>query len=177
MMLERAYYDPLYKQYEALLLLDADAMIYDFSRDIADLLPRDKLLVAHKVKNTDSNYTANINLGVTLWNLQHPVLPIIVEKWKKLCLQRILNRSNLDDNDQVPLQKLLNQLPDVQRQKLVLAVSHELGYGRGRLVKHFIRPNKKSWNQTGLESRIQKIRTAIAEICTAIQPPPVFCEA
>jgi hypothetical protein len=48
-----------------------DAMMYDFSRDIAHLLPQDKMLVAHKVVRGDSPVTANINIGVTLWNLQH----------------------------------------------------------------------------------------------------------
>ncbi len=71
MLLQKVPTDESYSHYDKLLILDMDAMMYDFSRDIAHLLPQDKMLVAHKVVRGDSPVTANINIGVTLWNLQH----------------------------------------------------------------------------------------------------------
>ena len=59
-------------EYDMLLLLDADAMIYDFSKDIRSYIPNGDdttMLVAHRVNANEGIHSWDINNGVTLWNL------------------------------------------------------------------------------------------------------------
>ena len=163
-LLERAVRE---KYYDLLLLLDSDAMLFDFSRDIASLMMNDTtMLVAHKVHRADSNHTGNINNGVTLWNLRHPATSKVAQRWKEKCLIRIRNQTHLRDDDQTPLQSILQkELTESQRRELILALSDQLGYGKGQFVKHFIRHDAKNWTHTGLERRATKIRKAIQDIC------------
>ena len=60
-------------KYDQLLLLDADAMIYDLDFDITKLCEIDDILAAHRVsqKNPEPR-TYNANNGIVLWNLQNP---------------------------------------------------------------------------------------------------------
>ena len=155
-----------YQQYDKLLILDSDAMMYDFSRDIASLM-EDEMLVAHKVSHNETrNYTTNINIGVTLWNLRHPEIIPIVKKWKQACLSWIRNKARIHDNDQTPLHDILKEnFSERQLQELILAVTDELGYGKGQFVRHFIRSNGNDWNNTGIERRRAKIQESIDEVC------------
>jgi len=154
-------------QYHLLLILDSDAMLFDFDRDLANFMTQNNtLLVAHKVKRDDVDSTSNINIGVTLWNLRHPATLQLARRWKERCLQRIRFQTGLCDNDQTPLQEILrDELTENQRSELLFAVSDEFGYSHGRFVKHFIRPKASDWNDTGIEQRTRKIRRAIHELC------------
>jgi hypothetical protein len=188
MILERVLTDPSYQQYTALLLLDADALVYDFSRDIVStLLPRDKILVAHQVEQSDPVHrdnapTFNINIGVTLWNLRHPSTLSLVQVWKSECLYRIQKQPHLRDSDQTPLQNILRQMTRAQQSRYILALSdNELGYSHGRYIRHFIRSNAKNWTATNgtIQSRRAQIEASIDTICgqsfTAQHHPPAAC--
>lgn len=197
-ILELLLSDPNFKgKYDRLLLLDSDAMIYDFSRDMAaSFIPqykgdeqvmntlasvvkrKDYVFVAHKTNKTDVNNTGSINIGVTLWNLRHPITPYVVQKWKWRSLSRL--RRFKDDDDQSPLQHILKEdIPPERRQQVVLAVEGEFGYSRGRFVKHFIRPDFTTWitkdtetkNSSQLNNeRLSKIQNALTEVCTKYHP-------
>jgi hypothetical protein len=79
-------------RYDAVLLLDADALLFDFTRDVGDLLPCHKMLVAHDVaspQHNDSSSTTNINIGVTLWNLRHELTASTITAWRRESIRRL----------------------------------------------------------------------------------------
>jgi hypothetical protein len=140
--------------YDYMVLLDADAIFYDFERDIAQLIPDNKLLVAHKVRRDDVPGTGNVNIGVTLWNLRHPAASWLVNRWKKTCCS---------DDDQTPLQRILKrELTQVERDSIVQAVSKEFSYGKGTFIKHFIRAGV---DEASVERRVSKIQRVWEEVC------------
>ena len=157
--------------YDGLLILDADAMMYDFSRDIADLLSPNSVLVAHKTNSSEGPHTGSINAGVTLWNLRHKLTPYVAERWKSKCLRRIEQQSDdkLDD-DQAPLQFLLKyELDQNRREKVVYAIENEFHYARGTFIRHFIRPAGSTWTNNTMDSestRLMKIERSANEVCT-----------
>eukprot|EP00522_Entomoneis_paludosa_P009583 CAMPEP_0172447424 /NCGR_PEP_ID=MMETSP1065-20121228/6748_1 /TAXON_ID=265537 /ORGANISM="Amphiprora paludosa, Strain CCMP125" /LENGTH=128 /DNA_ID=CAMNT_0013198727 /DNA_START=110 /DNA_END=493 /DNA_ORIENTATION=- len=53
--------------YDAVLVLDSDALIVDLDFDALELLPETYLLAAEKASVVDTNSTWDINAGVTLW--------------------------------------------------------------------------------------------------------------
>lgn len=151
--------------YDVLVLMDADAILYDFDRDIVELIPPDKLLVAHKVCRNDSDSTSMINIGVTVWNLRHPLANEVARQWKEKCLERITS-GRLDD-DQKPLQDLFKYgMTDQQREQSILALSDEFAYGHGTFIKHFIRRDHNDWDvNKSLERRIRNIEQASLDVC------------
>jgi hypothetical protein len=169
MILERVLTDPYYQKYDMLLILDSDALMYDFSRDIAAILPENRLMAAHKVSDSDEedDATWNVNIGVTVWNLRHQAALPLCLAWKQACLHRIRHQSSLRDSDQTPLQTILRRIPKEDRQKIVSAVPKELGYRYGRWVRHFIRPDANNWTDftTTMEYRLEGIRKTVDEIC------------
>jgi hypothetical protein len=187
--------DP-FQVYDRLLILDADAMMYDFSKNIVTLLPEDDelVLVAHKNHPDDPEATGSINIGVSLWNLRNPYTPYIVQRWRQKCWDRIRHQRN--DDDQAPLQEIIKcDLDDKRREQVVLALSEEFRFGRGTLVKHFFRaPHQihnnsnasassfQAWNpfssyvmksstqaESSGQQRIDKIRATASEVCERYQ--------
>jgi hypothetical protein len=180
------------RQYDSLLILDADAMLFDFSRDITTLLPPDMLpsgaafttapnvstgsssrakrgalLVAHKTNRTDVPATGSINVGVTLWNLRHPLTPALLDRWKLMCELRMW--SGRGDDDQAPLQSILKKdLDATKRERVVYAISKEFAYDNGLFVKHFIRPARSAWNvsERTQQYRLTKMQQAAEEVCS-----------
>jgi hypothetical protein len=98
--------------YDAVLLLDADALLYDFTRDVGDLLPAHKMLVAHDVaspRHNDSS-TTNINIGVTLWNLRHELTASTIAAWRRESIRRLDHYLwTYRTDDQAVLQHVLRQ--------------------------------------------------------------------
>ena len=183
MILERVLTDPSYQKYDMLMILDSDAMMYDFSRDIASILPDSRLIAALKVSGNDleDDATWNINIGVTVWNLRHRAARPLCRTWKKACIHRIENLISLRDSDQAPLQTILRKISDEDRSKIVWAVPKELGYRHGRWVRHFIRPNAENWTDFAvtMEHRLNGIETTIDEICNKTMDLPKdlnFCQ-
>ena len=167
-------------KYDYLLLLDSDAMIYDFNRDITQLLlPPEKMILAHQVvgHNNNQNEFYNINIGVTLWNIRHTLIRTIVRRWKILCYYRIIFQ--LDDNDQISLQNLLRYFVTFGRSLTstneylhtnVIEENHiDFAYRGGTFVKHFIRYNSKAWIQDD-QHRIEEISKVANEICIRHEP-------
>jgi hypothetical protein len=147
--------------YDQLLLLDADAMIYDFTFDITKLVTNQTMLVAQRVHDYDPPQTWNVNNGVTLWNLHHPLTATVANAWTKAC------KTGLPDNrpfrgDQFYLHKVLKE----ENYSLAVAgVWNEFYYRDGTVVKHFQRSNMLSWNDTGLDVRLERMERVAQEIC------------
>lgn len=155
-------------RHDRLLLLDADAMVYDFDRDIAAAVPDNRVFTAHRTHGNVTN-TGSVNVGVTVWNLRHPLTPMIVQRWKQSCLARI--RDNKHDDDQAPLQHFLKELPDAQRDRVVYAIPDELGYAKGAWIKHFIR-RSDDWRAGRLrgDERQAQITAAARTVCRRYYP-------
>jgi hypothetical protein len=177
-------YDPEYRGlYDRLLLLDSDAMLYDFSRDISTyFIPIqstnnfsgriedriDFVFAAHKTNKSDANNTESVNIGVSLWNLSHPLTPLVVDRWKMASISRL--RRFKDDDDQGPLQSMLKAMPPEHIQRVIIGVSDELGYGKGTFVKHFIRTDFSTWITKDTETKRIARRLMLNEVCVRYDP-------
>lgn len=122
--------------YEFLLILDSDAMMFDFDRDISLAIPLDKMIMAHKVLKYGRD--CNVNIGVVLWNLNHPLTARTLRLWKRRSLSRIM--LGLRDDDQLPLQRVLSMLLRERwrhnnRGNPIHAVQQEFQYGDGTMIK------------------------------------------
>ena len=167
-------------KYDYLLLLDSDAMVYDFNHDISpSLLPDHKMILAHKVggDNEHPKRYYNINIGVTLWNLRHAMIHTVLRRWKILCYYRIIFQ--LEDNDQNPLQNILRHFVTFGRshsstnhylRTQIIEENHDdFAYRGGTFVKHFIRHNSKEWIQDE-RHRIEEISNVANDICIRHDP-------
>lgn len=148
-------------EYDHLLLLDADTLIYDFSFDISRLVPSNEtMLVAQRTHQEDPTATRNINNGITLWNLHHPLTRQVADDWDQAC------RDGIPDNrpyrgDQFYLRQVLKS---EDRVAAISSVWDEFYYRDGTVVKHFQRSNSRSWNETGLDTREDRILNATKDI-------------
>jgi hypothetical protein len=177
---QRAMYDKLEllrmalrqkDKYDQLLLLDADAIIYDLGFDITELAEQDDLLVAHRVsqKNPDP-HTWNVNNGIVLWNLEHPETTHVADEWEKLT--RTAVSGGKAHGDQHYLQSVLKLQ---NRHEHVKGLAIEFFYGQGTIAKHFIRTHATNeWENNRIDDREVAIGDAVIEIC---QEFPSDCEA
>jgi hypothetical protein len=112
----------------------------------------------------NSNRTWNVNIGVTLWNLHHPLTAPVVQAWKYKSQRRIWFGQK--DDDQKPLQTILRGISQSENDRPVLAMDREFGYMGGKFIRHFIRPSSKSWtDDESIKQRIDGIARTGAEIC------------
>ena len=172
------------KEYDLLLLLDADAMIYDFSKDLRSYLPVDSdvMLVAHRVNANEGPHSWDINNGVTLWNLQHPMTSVVVDDWYHRTLYELnrnpTTRRYMLTGDQSVLQAVLRE---ENRKDYVYTYVNEFQYRNGTVIKHFIRENllwdkHDVWKMTSLESRSTNIQNASNYVCNKYHPACVGIE-
>jgi hypothetical protein len=161
------------RRYDMVLLLDADAMIYDFSKDMRTYLPSsdEYMLAAHQVNANDDRHTWDINNGVTIWNLHHPLTPVVVEDWyerTRVALNRNpTTRAYMLTGDQAMLHGALRK---GDRRKAVYAYTEEFRYRNATVIKHFIRENldwknDNVWKSTSLESRSANTQNATRQVC------------
>ena len=159
------------QQYNQVLVLDTDAMIVDFDFDITTLLKNTSdFLAAHRVDPNDSHRTWNMNIGVSLWDLKHPLTAGIVKKWFKLTVEDMTKaikrgRGDLEHGDQNFLHRVLYR--DENSVRHVNALADEFKYDKGTVVKHFVRQGKEKtiWDGNSLSGRIEMIKTAIFGVC------------
>jgi hypothetical protein len=147
--------------FDQILIMDADTLIYDFSFDVTRLLSEDYMLVAQRTHEDDPPATRNINNGITLWNLYHPLTEVVARDWDNAC------REGMPDNrpfrgDQYYLRQVLKE---EDRESAVSAVWDEFYYRDATAIKHFQRSNSRSWNDTGLDSCKEKIQNATRQVC------------
>lgn len=155
----RAYYDYL-------LILDADAMIYDFDRDISDLMPSTSLLAANRVlakKGVKKRATWKINAGVTLWNLHHPYTYHLADGWTQAAVG-FMNGRNNNQGDQLFLYHVLKN--NASMEESVYSLGKEFNYNKATVIKHVKRPDLTyTIGKTALDSRSKVIQQFTREIC------------
>jgi hypothetical protein len=152
--------------YDQVLILDTDAMIVNFDLDVTTLLDHDNdnhhrhhpyLVAAHRVWKHDWHNTWDINAGVTLWNLHHPMAQSVADTWQHLSQHhpRQVLRQN---DDQYFLQKTLMDLGFWNR--AVHSLRDQFHYYEATVIKHFKR-DARSWTTTSLEQRMLRIQEVI----------------
>ena len=149
-------------KYDQLLILDAEAMIYDLNFDVTTLLQDDDLLVAQRGEENDlRTHTWNINNGIVLWDLNHAIAPQVAEEWYKTSRSAV--ESGDSHGDQHYLQAVLRE---GNRQQFVRSLEQEFGYRRGTVIKDFIRQQANNeWDKTRVDAREAEITSVIKEIC------------
>ena len=170
---ERARYDKIEllklalsknESYDQLLLLDADAIMYDLDLDITTLVADEDLLAAHAVSSKSGPRTWNINNGVVLWNLGHFLVHRVADEWYTNTVAGV--SAHKKHGDQHYLQVILKQGDGHAH---VQALPTEFKYEKGTVVKHFLRAKSSHWNNTGIDEREESILSIIRDICARHQ--------
>lgn len=154
------------QMYDFLFLLDADAVVYNQSRSVMEVVGNvqaalktthsQPILIAHQ--NGDNDDPWNINNGVTVWNLRHPQLTHLLRAWYWRCVRRIL--WGLVDKDQKPLQRILQQHPEW----VASPPDQSFALGRhGTFVRHHIRVRGNVWTPGEVDAkRLEQLRASAA---------------
>ncbi len=154
------------ERYDQLLLLDADALIFDMEFDMTTILKNDDMLAALRVNKSDTLRTWNINNGVTLWNLNHNMTKKIAQKWLRLTSDGLNKAHNFgwkEHNDQYYMHDALRREKGaIQATK---SLKDEFRYKKATIIKHFLRPKKNDWTGYGMDTREAKIQSAIDTLC------------
>ncbi|KAL3941376.1 MAG: hypothetical protein SGBAC_004261 [Bacillariaceae sp.] len=154
------------EQYDQLLILDSDSMIYDFSTDLTNLMKGDDdMLVALKTHEEDPPTTHRINAGVTLWNLNHPLTKELAMEWDKGCIEAIKKNYSLRGDQYF----LVEALKKDNRTAAVRAVEKEFHYRSASVIKHFIRQDSCSWEGSSLDGREAEMQNASFEVADRFQ--------
>lgn len=156
------------KMYDFVLILDTDSMIVNMDIDLTSLVPDHKLMAAQRVWKYDWKNTWDVNAGVTIWNLRHPLAESVTKRWKSLSLYGDEDENHLEtilakNDDQYFLQTALLEIPWWKRP--VASVENEFNYYQGTVIKHFKR-DERSWSTNGLVQRLERVREAIQELCS-----------
>ena len=153
------------QQYDGLLLLDSDAILVDFDVDIADLVEDQYALVAQYVHPGEHEW--NHNVGVSLWNLHHPMTAWLSERWRNLSLETLQSDTPADDQWLLQL-TLRDDINETVRNATISTVNRIFDYGYGTVVKHFIRLTA-FWNET-LQDRIEELQHVSNQTCAQFTP-------
>ena len=155
------------QSYDTVLLLDADAVIVDHDYNMLQLLPEEYMIAARAVSKDDP-HTANVNIGVTLWNLKHAYTREVVDRWHHLCQKRAYTELKRRADDQRILHHLLrDEYNKSQLAQMIYALNTtHIRYRRGTAVRHFIRKNATTWEDknSGID-RVEEVRAAVQKVC------------
>jgi len=165
-------------RYDWLWIMDADVLIYNFTTPFSSILPPNAsdsvFLMAHRVKFADSVHTWNINNGVTIWNLHHPMTPKIMSDWRRHSLNRITANAqlhilgyveNLESCDQRILHSILKGLSN---RRGIYADP----YLQETVVKHVVRGDTHQWapGNHSDEGRKYALQALALQICERYAP-------
>jgi hypothetical protein len=158
------------KKYDLVLILDADAMMYDLDFDVTTLMDDNDMMAGQLLSKEDPEpRTWNINNGITLWNLHHPQTGRIAKEWYKRTAKGL--KALKEHDDQYYLQDVLRE-GDIRKQVKGLPI--EFKNERGTVAKHFMRTKPYSvdkWDFT--QKRKEKIKAVVKEIC---EKHPMDCK-
>jgi hypothetical protein len=152
-------------EYDQLLILDADTLIYNLNFDVTDLIEDHDMLAAHRVSDLDGQRTWNINNGVTLWNLKHNLTKKVARQWLKRTVDGLNGAKEhgwSEHGDQHYLHRSL--MKEKGAVNHIRALSDEFRYANATVVKHFVRPKNGIWSDYGMDRREEKIKAAVKEI-------------
>ena len=131
----------------------------------------DYMLAAYRVWWHDWTSTWDVNAGITLWNLRHPLTQHVADEWWKSSLDHPRDIL-LKNDDQFFLQRTLLDLGFWNRWDAIKTVRKEMEYYGGSLIKHFKR-DARSWTTTSLDQRILRIREVKETVCRTW---PIDCQ-
>ena len=170
--------------YDQLLLLDSDAMMYNFTVDVSTLLDDDHMVAGHYVEQKDfvttdgddgpnqilkqPTPTWDINAGILLWNLHHNLTRRIAVEWYVNARDAVLKQSF--KGDQVYLHRTLKLSPE--RIQNSIGLPSEFAYGHGTVIRHYIRRLEfKDWRDPRiLDDRMDRITEDANEVCQIYSP-------
>ena len=139
-----------HKKYDLVLILDANAMMYDLDFDVTTLLNNNDMLAGQRGSKRDPEpRTWNINSGITIWNLHHPQTKDIAKEWSRRTVNAL--EALKEHDDEYYLQAVLRK-GDIRKQVKGLPI--EFMDERGTVAKHFTRTKHYS-----------KIKAVVKEIC------------
>lgn len=178
-------------QYDRLLLLDADAMIYGMDMDLTSMIGDDDDFVVmgppilEEDGKRDKNKPWHLSTGVTLWNLEHHLTRDVALDWFNYAKNAIIRGSYR--SDQKYLHKALQQFYSVNEDGLVTRASDrdigiikflegkEFDHGsQGTIVKQFgkIEPktvddviSKTNIHDKQMKTRLSRMEETAQEIC------------
>ncbi|KAG7343365.1 hypothetical protein IV203_021310 [Nitzschia inconspicua] len=177
-------------EYDQVLLLDADALVYNMDVDLTTLLDETKHLVAAQpLPVTHKRERWEIHSGVTLWNLNHPYITSVAVDWFERATAAVV-RGNYTNDQEFLHETLLahlelqrqneteyrhdNNNDDIRDDNFVLSFErHECDFEEGTVVKQFIKDtfidsqeDKANITSAFLEDRLQRMQAAVEEICS-----------
>lgn len=162
-------------EYDQVLLLDADTMIYNLDIDLTTLLNPDHHLVAAQHAPTDNQTDSvepslwKIDTGATLWNLRHPLIRSVALDWFESAKKSVILGTY--QSDQKYLQASLRAHLQWQNQidannslhPMVLNLqNNEFNFEQGTVIKHFWNHNEHDKN---IDKRWNMMRDAAEEMC------------
>jgi hypothetical protein len=185
------------RQYDQLLLMDADGILFDWDQDITKLLLLDDdndddnhnryLLTGHKVHSKDLNETWCVNNGVTLWNLNHNLTRFVADDWSRRSSQKIIlafqKWNDMDVRTRVKRGLVLqprrvgdqetmhDSLRENRLSWAVYGSTQEFRYANGSVVKHLLRSDNTQWNiRNDTDTRYQQLVDLSNELCRTYHP-------
>ena len=149
--------------YNQVLLLEADAILSNMEVDITKLLDPTSLVAAQPVRTSSSDngdndnneeQTAmngyNINGGVTLWNLHHPIVKDVALRWLELSKQALIKGKYTGDGKYLQRALADNHAP-------VQLLHEEFHFRKGTVVEHHLRSN--------LKDRLKNMQSTANAVC------------
>lgn len=153
------------KVYDAVLILDADAVIVDFAVDFFHLMPDEMMFTAERVE--DESVKWNVNAGVMLWNLRHPEVPKFSKEWTKRSTKSV-KKKILYEDDQGIMQDILKEYSMEDRVKYFNNVDKGLINGGGKYIVHRLR-QKNSFDKQNLKVSVKSRTASLKKVCDEVK--------
>jgi hypothetical protein len=163
-------------EYDALLNMDADALLVDFDYDLENLLvwpdARQYAVIGQRVGAEDL-HTWNMNAGVTFWNMKHPDTRFIATCWYMgayTSIRIMPPRIGKHVSDQKWLQGILHYgFQPRQREQAVFTPNDIFRYAQGTVVKHIVRAESKIWKDV-VDERLNMVQELVSRTCKKYEP-------
>ncbi|VEU42556.1 unnamed protein product [Pseudo-nitzschia multistriata] len=169
-------------QYDQMLLLDPDTMIYDMETDLTTLIgDKEDFVVAGPAILTeegkkDKYMPWKITSGITLWNLEHPSTKAVALDWFRYAKNAIIRETY--QSDQKYLLKALKNYYNTNSKGVVARSSDREGIVKslmnhqfddgigGRFVKQFrVQKKAKNPHDKQVEARLARMEETAGLIC------------
>lgn len=153
------------EEYDAVLILDADAVIVDFDVDFFTLMPDGMMFTAERVE--DESVKWNVNAGVMIWNLRHPEVGKFAKEWMKRSAKSVKKRILYED-DQGIMQDILQEYSLADRAKYFNNIDKGLINGHGKHIVHKMRA-KNSFDKKNLKASVGSRTGSLKELCEKVK--------
>jgi len=70
------------KHFDWVFYIDADCIIKDINKSVDEFLDNDKLIVACRGASDSEENTYDVNIGVAFYNMRHPKMNYVLDKWQ-----------------------------------------------------------------------------------------------